>query len=195
MIAEKIIQKFETYVDDGTELSLQDELDLLNKVYQLVCDDRPWLFLRKEYNVFINGTEINLPPDFGNITETEVNGEMKKVVWIEDKAYELINFSDRRNYRARAGYCWINLANNTIEFTEMLFGNLSMDYVFIPEELKINYEPVFPLRFQHALYHLMASDDYIIQQFDKARSYADENRQKAEELLTRMRLWDTNLQV
>lgn len=47
MLASEIIAKFELYVDDSTELSTQEELDLLNKVYQKVADDRPWEILKK----------------------------------------------------------------------------------------------------------------------------------------------------
>lgn len=193
--AEKIIKKFQTYVDDGTELSPSDELDLLNKVYNQVWLDRPWSFSKKVYSNFINGTSISLPTEFAYILETEINGEQKKVIWIDNKYYEVVNFSDRRKYFTKGGYCWVDVASNKLEFTELVFGTLVYDYVFAPPPLLLTNEPLFPERFHHILYHLMAVDDYAIQQFDKAKSYAPENQMKADEWLNKMRFWDANLQV
>ena len=48
MTAQEIIAAFELKVDDSTELSTSEELALLNRVYQLVCDERPWEILKKK---------------------------------------------------------------------------------------------------------------------------------------------------
>jgi len=194
MTSQDIINKFETQVDDGTELSAEDELSLLNKVYHLVLENRPWEFLKKPFSGSINGTFINLPDDFGFITEITKNEEQKKIVIIGDNEYKLVNFSERRDY-ATNGYCWVNIALGRLEFNESVNGTVEYDYIYVPEDLEIDDEPVFPSRFSPILYHLMASDDYVIQQFDKARSYANENRAKAEEWLERMAIWNANLQV
>jgi hypothetical protein len=41
----------------------------------------------------------------------------------------------------------------------------------------------------------MAVDDYAIQQFDKAKSYAGENQMKADDWLERMQIWNANLVI
>lgn len=195
MTGEQIIAKFRTWVDDGTELSATDELDLLNQVYLNVWLDRPWEFAKKGRSETINGTDIALPADFSHILETEVNEEQKKVVWVDDKYYEVINFSDRRNYTGKDGYCWVDIANNKLEFTKLVYGTLTYDYIYTPDDLTLSAEPAFPARFHHCIYHLMAADDYIIQQFDKARSYAKENEEKAQAWITKMAYWNASLQV
>ena len=67
--AQTIIKRFELYVDDGTELSTSEELDLLNKIYREVWTDRPWESSKKPFSGVINGTTINLPDDFAYICE------------------------------------------------------------------------------------------------------------------------------
>lgn len=194
MVAQDIIKKFELYVDDATELSSQDELDLLNKKYQEVCSDRPWEFLKKGYSNSINGTSIALPDDFQYILDTQVHGIVGRYVFVDEKYYQLVNFQDRSSYK-NSGYCWVNLADETLEFSSSVSGTLTYDYVSFPEDLDATDEPIFPARYHHILYHLMASDDYAIQQFDKAKSYARENEQKAEKLLEQMAIWNASLQV
>lgn len=195
MISLKIIEKFELYVDDGTELSLSDELDLLNKKYQEVLSERPWEFLKKAFSGAINGTSIALPTDFQYILDTEVNASEGKFVFIGERYYEVVNFSDRRPYLNKSGYCWVNIASGLLEFSESVSGTLTYDYIYTPANLISTDEPIFPARFHDVIYHLMAADDYAIQQFDKAKSYASENANKAEKILEQMRFWNANLQV
>jgi hypothetical protein len=52
------------------------------------------------------------------------------------------------------------------------------DYVKIPTAITTATGPAFPSRFHDIIYLGMAVDDYAIQQFDKARSYANENQIK-----------------
>lgn len=194
MDSAKIISKFELYVDDGTELSATDELELLNKKYQEVCSIMPWEFLKKGFSGTISGTSIDLPTDFQYILETEVNATVGRFVFMGDRYFQLVNFQDRRLYQ-NSGYCWVNLGTSKLEFSESLSGTITYDYVHIPDDLELDDEPIFPKRFHHILYHLMASDDYAIQQFDKAKSYANENEAKAEKILEQMKIWNANLQV
>jgi hypothetical protein len=41
----------------------------------------------------------------------------------------------------------------------------------------------------------MATEDYIIQQSDKAKSYAPENQSQADKWLSKMRYWNANLNL
>ncbi len=201
MDSAKIISKFELYVDDGTELSATDELELLNKKYQEVCSTMPWEFLKKEFGAnntgIIAGLPVALPDDFQYIQETEFNGVVGKFVFVGDRCFKVVNFSDKHKYQGN-NYCWVDIVNGKLVFneTENLIGkNLTYDYIYMPKDLEIDDEPVFPSRFHPILYHLMASDDYAIQQFDKAKSYANENEAKAEKLLEQMKIWNANLIV
>ena len=203
MDAQKIITRFELYVDDGTELSTSEELDLLNKIYREVWTDRPWEFSKKPFSGTINGTTITLPTDFAYICENArytdmaqnnyVRNSVPKIVWVGDKYYRLINWSDRKQYENQDGVCWIDLVNNKLTFPISVSGTVEYDYVFFPDDLAIDDEPLFPAMFHDVIYHGMASDDYMIQQFDKAKSYAAENRNKYNEWLDKMAMWNMNL--
>ena len=95
MDAQKIITRFQLYVDDGTELSTSEELDLLNKIYREVWTDRPWEFSKKSFSGVINGTTISLPTDFAYACENArytdidqnnyVRNSVPKIVWVDNK--------------------------------------------------------------------------------------------------------------
>lgn len=191
MNGQQIIDKFETYVDDGTELSASDELDLLNKVYFDVFTDRPWEFAKKAYSVAISGTSKALPTDFAYICS--VNENQEKIVKVGDTEYRVINFSERNEYTGSGSYCYVDIVNSLLVFTTSVSGTLTFDYVFFPALLTTSTSPVFPSVYHPVLYHLMAADDYMIQQFDKAKSYAPENQQKANYWLEKMQLWNAKL--
>jgi len=190
-----IIAKFETYVDDGTELSIQDELDLLNKVYRDVWTNRPWEFAKKAYSGAISGTTVALPTYFAYIYETGDEFSPAKKVYVGNSYYELVNYSDRKNYENRGGYCYVDIPNNNLVFTTSVSGTVTYDYISFPIDLTLADTPLFPSAYHDMLYHLMAVDDYMIQQFDKAKSYAQENQQKADYWLGKMIIWDANLKT
>lgn len=203
MLTQDIIKRFELYVDDGTELSSQEELDLLNQKYTDVWTNRPWEFAKKSFSASISGSSVAIPTDFAYITENgqytdismnNVNGNSApKIIWIGSNKYLLVNWSDRKQYEGKAGYCYVDIRNSLLVFTESVSGTVEFDYVFFPEALALSDEPLFPAAYHQVLVHLMATDDYIIQQFDKARSYSAENQAKANYWLEKMQLWNANL--
>ena len=197
MLTSEIITKFEVYVDDGSELSPIEELDLANKIYQQVCSYRPWEFLKKTHSgVIVNG-QIILPGDFAymsnNYQSTDSNVSQEtvtspKVIFIGTNLtpYRLVNFSDRRQY-ANQNVCYIDPSDSKIKFivtpTETTY---EFDYIKVPTNLTVTTSPIFPARFHDIIVHGMASEDYMIQQFDKARSYANENQAKYTSILKDM---------
>ena len=203
MLVSKIIQKFNTWVDDGTELSDSDELDLFNKVYKDIWTAYSWEFSKKSFSGFLTGTTIALPSDFAYIAENAkytdissknyIEDQAPKLVWVGNSYYRLINYSDRKQYENREGYCYVDIVNDNLVFTTSVSGTVEYDYVYFPEDLTLTDSPAFPEAYQPALYHLMASDDYIIQQFDKAKSYSQENEQKAINYIDKMKIWNANL--
>jgi len=203
MMTQEIIKRFELYVDDGTELSSQEELDLFNQKYTDVWTNRPWEFAKKPFSSAISGVSVSLPDDFAYITENgqytdvsmnDVNGNSApKIIWIGSNKYQLVNWSDRKQYEGKSGYCYVDIRNLLLTFTESVSGTVEFDYVFFPESLGLSDEPLFPAAYHQVLVHLMATDDYIIQQFDKAKSYSAENQEKANYWLEKMQLWNANL--
>ena len=212
MTAQEIIDKFEVYVDDTTELSAVEELDLLNKVYQKVCANRPWEFLRKTATGTLSTTNsyVSLPSDFGFFTENDTyadnqapidNNACPKVVYVikngSYEPYQIINYANRRKYINQEGYCYADIVNSRLYFTAQPTSAYSyeFDYIAFPSTLTVADTPAFPARFHDVLVHLMAVDHAIIQQFPKAKSYAAENEMKAAEIIADMAYYNSQLNL
>lgn len=203
MTVQEIIKSFELYLDDGTELSDQEELDLFNKVYADIWTNYQWEVAKIAFNGVISGTTIDLPTDIAFICENAkytdvsqnnygVGNASPKLVWIDNSYYQLVNWSDRKQHQ-NGGYCWIDWSTKKLTFSESKSGNVSFDYVALPETLTLTDTPVFPSAYHPVFYHAMAVDDYMIQQFDKAKSYAPENQAKYQYWLDKMVMWNSNL--
>lgn len=207
MTAQEILNKFHLYIDDNSEMSSDDELDLLNKVYDDLMTDRTWEFLKKTATGSILtdsiGSYITLPSDFRYMAENNQttnnadstdNNASQKVVFVGSSytPYQMINFSDRRQYRNSGGYCYVSLSEGKIRFTATpIDTTYEFDYIYKWPALDISATPVFPSEFHHILYHLMAVDSVIINLFDRAHSYAVENFNSADDIKKKMILYNS----
>jgi hypothetical protein len=204
--ASQIIAKFETYVDDTTELSTAEELALLNKVYQKIADERPWEILKVEGSgTMASTTTITMPANFAHFVENMNMTDNSEQAWANSKPtgilingnkwLQIINWSDRRQYLNQDGFAYLDIAASLIvtPFAQPASATYSFDYKSVPADLLIGGTPIFPARFHDMIYHAMAVDDMIIQLFDRARSYAQENQAMYNSYLQRMCLWNANL--
>lgn len=206
MTGAELIAKFELYVDDSTELSSAEELDLLNKIYYKVASERPWEVLKKEATgTMTTTTTITLPSDFEyvmenyNYTDNSVSQEIgakNAMVFINDSPVQLVNWSDRRQYEDNNSVCYVDLANSVIRFpsAQPSGATYSFDYKATPAALTTGTSPVFPARFHSILFHGMCVEDMAIQLFDKARSNADFNQAQYNSYLKDMAYWNASLQ-
>lgn len=211
MTAEEIIAKFELRVDDTTELSSDEELDLLNEHYQLLADERPWEILKKEASgTMASTTEIgDAPNDFkyfienrnytDNSISTEVGSKPTGILITSNGAkkwLKIVNWSDRRQYENADGFAYWDPTDNKVKtfYPQPSGATYSYDYKAKPEPLALGDEPVFPSEYHGILAFMMAVDDMSIQLFDKARSYAPENQARVVNYLQRMAMWNANLQ-
>lgn len=204
MTVSQIISKFELFYDDGTSLSSQEELDLFNKIYNEVCSSRPWEILRKPATGTISTSVpyVALPSDFmylsTNSSYSTSNYEAgTPVVFIgaDYTPYKVVSFADRRQYRNENNVCYIDIVNNRLYFTVQPTQALSyeFDYYHAPTALTTSDTPIFPSRFHDVFYHLMVSDQFIIEQSDKGKSYAPENIARAKQFLDSMAYWNSQL--
>ena len=189
MITSDIINNFEIYVDDGTELSSSEELSLANKIYRQVCNYRPWEWLKKVASGSIVNGQITLPTDFNYVCSNAQSSDSSvgqtyetapKVIYVGSNydPIRLVNFSDRRNYRYE-NVAYIDPTDSKIKFIQTpTQTTYEFDYIKVPVDLTLATSPIFPAQFHDIIYHGMAVDDYMIQQFDKARSYKPENEAK-----------------
>jgi hypothetical protein len=202
--AQEIITGFELQIDDTTDLSSTEELALANKI----CDDiyalLPWEFLKKPFTGTTSTTVdyIALPSDFqyivqnANYTDASYPASRPVVfVGTEYRPYELVSWSDRRQYREKDGYCYVDIVNSRLYFTKQPASSESVefDYIHIPTHMTLTDSPIFPARFHDAVKYGMAVEDSIIQQSDKAKSYAAENKQLYKGAIDDMRYWNSQL--
>lgn len=205
MTGAEIISMFELYVDDTSELSSSEELALCNRIYKKVCRNRPWEFLKKSASGTLSASVdyVALPSDFAYMAEnnqkTDISiggsNSVSKVVFVgsDYRAYKVINFSDRRQYRDNDGYCYIDIANSRLVFTKQPSAlAYEFDYVSIPADLTTGTSPLLPDNHEIIAYG-MATDSFIIQQFPKAQSYQAENQLKYNEALKDLAYSNANL--
>jgi hypothetical protein len=208
MLVSAVLTSFETYVDDATELSSAQELALCQKIYNKVWMDRPWEFAKAQASGTLSTSVpyIPLPASFASLTENNqttdntVSGEnnaVQKVIFVGASytPYQVINWSDRRQYLNQRGYAYLDMLNMRLCFTAQptTADTYEFDYLANADTLTTASTPAFPARFHDMLYHGMAVDDDII--LPKAQSYAAENGAKYDSYLADMRLWNANLQA
>jgi hypothetical protein len=202
MTTSEIIAKFELFVDDSTELSASEELDLLNQVYRKIFINRPWEFSKKSVSGSISGLEVTLPTDFAYLypnyqhTDNTVSSQQNSspTVIFTGSAHnpiKVVNYSDRRQYLNSSGYAYIDIRNGNLVFTAQPNDTTyEFDYVFVPTSLVSGEELPIPMAFNDlmskAIFYGMCVEDMTIQLFDKARSYAKENQDKMDSYLRDM---------
>jgi hypothetical protein len=190
--AQEIITSFELQVSDVTELSSSEELSLLNRIYQKICADRAWEFLKKNQIGSLLGSGsggfyITVPDDFAffyeNNTYTENNASINnntspKVIFIGTNftPYQIINYGDRMKYRNQNGYCYLDIGAGKIYFTGTpLETTYSMDYIKVPPQLTLTDYPIFNGKFHDLIVFGMSTNSDIINISPKATSYQKEN--------------------
>lgn len=201
-----IIRSFELFMDDTTELSTDEEYDLLNTKFHMISDELPWELLKRPFSGTTDGTvNVSLPTRFSYITENHNYRDDSDyadfpVVFVGDnyEQYKLISFSDRRQYRTASGYAYVDLPNDNLVFTVAPASGkaVEFDYIEYPADLtssSVTTDIWIPERFRMALVHLMASDDFVIQQSEKARSYQRENEQKAKSVIEQLKQGNARL--
>lgn len=210
MTGTEILSRFALYTDDGSELSTTETLALGNEKYREICADRNWEFLKKEASGTLSTSVsyVSLPSDFVHLipnagyTENfthEEYGQSPTVIFVSSgyTPYPVINWSDRRQYRDREGFAYIDLPNSRLYMTKQptTAHPYEFDYKFKQDDIEAGTSPLFPEEFHPLIYLAMAIDDDIIQRFEKARSYAVENRAKYNALFNSMALWNSQFQM
>lgn len=209
MIASQILTAFELQVDDITELSSTEELQILNRVYQKVCTDRPWEFLKTNATGTMSsdatGYYITLPSDFAyfsinnEYTDNTIeapNTASPTVIFVGTTLtpYQVINFSDRRKYATFSSVAYLSLSESKIRFTGTpVSTTYDFDYVKFPATLTASDTPVIPTRFQDILVYGMAVENDIIQLSPKAKSYTAENQLRYDQYIEDMAAWNSRM--
>lgn len=192
MTGQNIIDDFDKWTDDMSELSATQKLALANSKYRDVLNDRDWEFLRQVASVTIASGEIAVPADFRNFAENNNVGH-RFGFWIGDSYYPIVNMMDRRTHTA---FSYYDQANSKIVLAEGLSLNgqtASFDYFYRPDDLAVDTSPVFNSNYHKVLSYLMASEHYLIDHTEKGRSQKTEYEEKAQDVLEDMQYEDDQL--
>lgn len=203
MIGSEILTRFEMQADDTSELSSDEELQILNRVYRNVLNAKTWEFLKKAFaGTTDSNSYISLPADFAYITANanytdSSEPASRPVVFVGPNysPYQVISWSDRRQYRDQDGYCYVDIVNSRLVFTKQQTAGLAVefDYVYRPDDITLVTSPVFPADYHEILVFGMMFEDQIIQQSDKAKNYASENIALYKNKYNDMCYWNSQL--
>ena len=192
--AQDIITKFELYAGDETELSSQEEIDLLQKIYNKVCEAAEWEILKKQFTGVQSTTVpyVALPADFIQLLKNKARNQKVVYVGTNYDPYQIITFDERRNYRNQKGYAYIDMALGRLYFTKQPDSaeTIEFDYIAYPPLLTTSSVLVFPSRYWDVFYFGMLLDNDIIQMNDKRRAYEKENTLEYQTILQNMRNWN-----
>lgn len=196
-IGTEIIKRFNLQVDDSSELSTNESLALAQEVYEDIQNDRSWEWLKTEFTGVTSTTVpyITLPTDFKSMA---INKDNKTIVFVGDKfeEYIVVGFSERRNYRDKDGYCYIDLPNNRLVFTKQPteVKTIEYDYIMIAPALLFASEPMFTGH-DYIISYGMAAKFNPIELTDKGVSYQRENQAEYLRMLSDMRMEDTLIKL
>lgn len=189
MTGNEIIKLFNLILDDTSELSATEELALANRIYKKICI-KPYEFLKKEAIGTLSDTlpYIALPTDFCFIPDTPVD-DYTKIIYVNNSPIRIVSFSDRR----QTGVAYVDMTNSRLVLSTQPKADVySYDYIRIPADLTLTTSPVFPVA-NEVIAFGMATDSFIIQQWDKAKSYAPENQAKYESGICDIDYYNSNL--
>jgi hypothetical protein len=203
MTKSQIIVKAQLYLDDSSELSTQEFSDLFDKMYRRVNADRPWEGTKTEGTGTTSTSVpyIALPSNFLYLTQnanytdsSEYAGRPVVFRGTDYVPYEVVSWSDRRQYRNNSK-AYIDFANSRLYFTQQPTTAESVEFDYHAQQTALgdSDSPWFPAEYHDVLYHLMVSDDFVIQQSDKAKSYKAENDKMARDYMEQMAWWNSQL--
>lgn len=198
MTGTEIIAKFNLQVDDSSELSSTETLDLLNDVYTDVQNERPWEWLKSTYTGTTSTSVpyIALPSDFKLVAP---NKENKSVIFVgtDYAEYIVIPFAERRNHRDQDGYCYVDIPNQRLYFTLQPTSAkaVEFDYIKVAAALTLATSPLFREGFHKVLAFGMAAKFPALEQSNKATSYGSENATTYGQLIIDMALEDAETKL
>lgn len=186
-----------------SDLSTVEFGQLFDKMYNKINTSRIWEGTKREFSGTTDGNDyLSLPSDFLNLVEnanhTDSSYAAERPVVFFDATYtplEVVSWSDRRQYRNSGAHAYIDYPNSRLYFTKTPTSGKSVEFDYFAQmpTLGLDEYPWFPAEFHDAIYHYMVSDDYMIQQSDKAKSYAAENRAAGDQFLENMVMWNARL--
>mgnify|MGYP000852484821 CR=1 FL=1 len=202
LTGQQIIDRFELYTDDTTDLSSDEELILANDKLRIIYMEQPWEFLRrtKSGNIESDG-KISLPADFDEFMENFSDDgyeAVEKVVYVggSKAPYRIVPMGQRmaNSYNA---VCWIDPSDGKINFSQNPGAGASyeFDYKTSPDDLTVSTSPKLPPEYHPMVVFAMLIDEEIIKKSEKARSNMQDNAVLYQRYLKNLKLRDARFKL
>ena len=204
LTGQNIIERFELYTDDTTELSSDEELNLANDKLRLIYMEQPWEFLRRQKTGAIESDgKISAPADFDELMENysddpTVSEPLLKVVFIgPSKIPYFVIPMGQRNANEYSNVCWFDPTDRKINFIQNPGTGVSyqFDYKTSPDDITLNTSPALPSEYHPMVVFAMLVDDEIIQKSEKARSNQEINSIQYARYLKNLKLRDARFKL
>ncbi len=202
LTGQQIIDRFELYTDDTTDLSSDEELILANDKLRLIFMEQPWEFLRRKKagNIESDG-KITPPSDFDELMENysedpSVGEPITKVVYV-GRAPFLVVPMGQRNANNYSNVCWIDPTDGKINFAQNpgVGAAYEYDYKTSPDDITVATSPKLPPEYHPMVVFSMLIDEEIIKKSEKARSSMQDNAVQYQRYLKNLKLRDARFKL
>lgn len=202
LTGQQIIDRFELYTDDTTDLSSDEELILANDKLRLIYMEQPWEFLRrKKSGVVESDGKITPPADFDelmeNYSEDPTIGEpITKVVYVGRSPYLVVPMG-QRNANNYSNVCWIDPTDGKINFAQNPGAGAAYEYDYktSPDDIAVGTSPKLPPEYHPMVVFSMLIDEEIIKKSEKARSSIQDNAVQYQRYLKNLKLRDARFKL
>ena len=195
LTGQDIIQRFELYTDDTTELSSDEELILANDKLRVVYMEQPWEFLRRTKTGTVESDgKISLPNGFDEFMENYSDDgyeATEKVIYVGRAPYKIVPMG-QRNAIGCGNICWIEPADGKITFLQSpgVGASYEYDYKTAPESIETDTSPALPPEYHPMVVFAMLIDEEIIKKCEKARSNMQDNAIQYQKYMKNLKLKD-----
>lgn len=202
LIGQQIIERFELYTDDTTDLSSDEELIIANDKLRLIYMEQPWEFLRRKKSGSVESDgKITPPSDFDelmeNYSEDPTIGEpITKMVYVGRSPYLVVPMG-QRNANNYSNVCWVDPTDGKINFAQSPGSGASyeFDYKTSPEDIAVGTSPKLPAEYHPMVVFSMLIDEEIIKKSEKARSSMQDNFVQYQRYLKNLKLRDARFKL
>ena len=204
LTGQQIIERFELYTDDTTDLSSDEELILANDKLRLIYMEQPWEFLRrKKTGVVESDGKITVPVDFDELMENysedpTISEPLLKAIFVgrQRSPYFFVPMG-QRNANQFSNVCWIDPSDGKINFAQSpgTGASYEFDYKTSPDDIVVGTSPKLPVEYHPMIVFSMLIDEDIIKKSEKARSNMQDNAVQYQRYMKNLKLRDARFKL
>ena len=204
LTGQQIIDRFELYTDDTTDLSSDEELIVANDKLRLIYMEQPWEFLRRKKSGVVEGDgKITPPTDFDELMENysedpTISEPLLKVIFIgSQKSPYFVVPMGQRNANQYSNVCWVDPTDGKINFVQSpgTGTTYEYDYKTSPDDITVGTSPALPPEYHPMVVFGMLIDEEIIKKSEKARSNMQDNAIQYQRYMKNLKLRDARFKL